>query len=92
VPTTLVGVVIAGIGTAVCAPTLISLAGRQVPAQRRGRAIATVTALSYLGFLAGPAYVGVIAGWAGLPAGLGAVAVVAVVLAVGAVAIPKPRS
>jgi MFS family permease len=77
----LVGIAVAGLGTSVCAPTVISLAGVWAGPERRGAAIATVTMIAYLGFLVGPAVVGVVSLLASLPAALAGVAAVAVLLA-----------
>jgi MFS family permease len=89
-PLALVGIAVAGLGTSVCAPTLIGLAGRIFPRQR-GSAVAGVTTLAYLGFLIGPAAVGLAAGAASLPAALAGVAAVAGVLAVGSRFAPVAR-
>jgi MFS family permease len=85
----LVGIGIAGLGTSVCAPTLISVAGSWAapkdgaePRTGTGEATSTVVTLSYLGFLVGPGLVGLIANGATLPTALGVVAIVAGVLAV----------
>jgi predicted MFS family arabinose efflux permease len=88
-PLALVGIAAAGLGTSVCAPTLIGLAGRLRP-RERGSAVSAVTTLAYLGFLVGPAAVGLAAGAASLPAALTGVAVVAAVLAAGARFAPVP--
>lgn len=77
----LVGIGIAGLGTSVCAPTIISMAGAWAGPQRRAGAISTVTTIAYLGFLLGPAAVGAAASAWSLPAALAAVAVLAVVVA-----------
>ena len=77
----LVGIALAGLGTSICAPTLIAIAGRQTPAERRGSGVSVVTLVSYLGFLLGPAAVGVMANATTLRAAFGAVAGVALLLA-----------
>jgi MFS family permease len=74
------GIVLAGLGTSVCAPVLISLAGRHAGAAARASAVSIVTTIAYLGFLVGPAIVGVAADAISLPAALGAVAGLAVLL------------
>jgi predicted MFS family arabinose efflux permease len=84
VPVGLAGIVLAGLGTAVCAPTIISLAGAAVAPAERGTAVSTVTTIGYLGFLVGPAAVGGLAAVANLRVSLTAVAGIAVVLAVAA--------
>ena len=73
---------LAGLGTSVCAPVLISLAGGHAGAAARASAVSIVTTIAYLGFLVGPAAVGVAADALSLPAALGAVAGLAVLLAV----------
>jgi hypothetical protein len=55
-----------------------------VGAAERGNAISGVTTLAYLGFLVGPAAVGLVAGAASLPAALVGVAGVALLLCAGA--------
>jgi MFS family permease len=76
----LLGIAIAGLGTSVCAPTLISLAGRTGSPGERGGAVSTVTTLAYLGFLLGPALVGVAADATTLRIALIGVAAVALLL------------
>ncbi len=87
----LAGIVLAGAGTSVCAPTIISLAGAAAPPEQRGAAVSTVTTLAYLGFLIGPAAVGGLAAAASLRTSLTAVAGLAVVLAAAVVVAPLPR-
>ncbi|MFC9687852.1 MFS transporter [Kribbella sp. NPDC056951] len=77
----LVGIAIAGLGTSVCAPTIISMAGAWAGPERRASAISTVTTIAYLGFLLGPAMVGAASSVWSLPTALGGVAVLAVVVA-----------
>ncbi len=81
-PLALLGIALAGLGTSVCAPTLISLAGRGTEPQLRGSAVSLVTTIAYLGFLVGPAAVGLVAGAASLRAALAGVAGLALLLAV----------
>lgn len=50
----LAGIAVAGLGSSVCAPTLVSLAGAWAGPQKRAAAVSTVTTLAYLGFLVGP--------------------------------------
>jgi len=80
----LAGFVIAGLGAGPALPTLLTAAGGG--ADPPGTALATVTTVSYLGFLASPAVVGQTAGLVGLPVALGCVAGLGVLLA-GAVAV-----
>jgi MFS family permease len=77
----LVGIGIAGLGTSVCAPTIIGMAGAWAGPERRAGAISTVTTIAYLGFLVGPAAVGGASTVWSLPVALGAVAVLAIVVA-----------
>jgi fucose permease len=77
----LVGIGIAGLGTSVCAPTIIGMAGAWAGPDRRAGAISTVTTIAYLGFLLGPAAVGAASSAWSLPAALGGVAVLAVLVA-----------
>lgn len=78
------GIAVAGLGTSVCAPTVISLAGAWAGPAQRGAAVSTVTTIAYLGFLVGPAGVGLAASLTSLPTALAGVAFVAVLLAVSA--------
>jgi predicted MFS family arabinose efflux permease len=87
----LVGVVAAGAGISICAPVLFSIAGRSVDEAVRGSAVSIVTTIAYLGFLIGPAAVGVVASTTALRTSLAAVAGVAVALALLAPA-STPRS
>ncbi|MFC6160877.1 MFS transporter [Kribbella jiaozuonensis] len=77
----LVGIGIAGLGTSVCAPTIIGMAGAWAGPARRAGAISVVTTIAYLGFLIGPAAVGAVSSQWSLPVALGGVAVLAVVVA-----------
>jgi MFS family permease len=77
----LIGVFLAGAAISVAAPTIFSLSGRSVAAADRGRAMATVTTIAYLGFLLGPPLVGAVAGAAGLRLALSVVALFALALA-----------
>jgi MFS transporter len=77
----LAGVVLAGGGISICAPILFSLAGRGADEAVRGAAVSIVTTIAYLGFLVGPAVVGLVADATTLRASLAAVAAVALALA-----------
>ena len=57
----LAGIVLAGAGISICAPVLFSIAGRSVDEAVRGAAVSIVTTIAYLGFLVGPAAVGLLA-------------------------------
>jgi MFS family permease len=61
VPVALIGLGVAAAGTAVLFPTLLSAATAHVDDGARGAATSVVSTVAYLGFLAGPVYVG---GWA----------------------------
>jgi hypothetical protein len=87
----LVGVVMAGAGISICAPVLFSVAGRGAEEAVRGAAVSIVTTIAYLGFLVGPAAVGLLASATALRTSLAAVAGVAMVLAILAPA-SAPRS
>lgn len=89
VPVALGGVLVAGAGISVAAPTLFSLAGRMAGPGERGRAMASVTTVAYLGFLVGPPLVGALAGAFDLRLALGAVAAVSVLLAALSLAVPR---
>jgi MFS family permease len=87
----LTGLALAAAGTAVLFPTLIVVLTARVPAGVRGTATSAVTTVAYLGFLAGPVYVGAWAGAVGLPGAMLAVAVLALVLAILAGATVRSR-
>lgn len=75
----LAGFVLAGLGAGPALPTLLATVGGA--ADPPGTALATVTTVSYLGFLASPAVVGQTAGLVGLPVALGCVAGLGALLA-----------
>ncbi|MGI5204638.1 MFS transporter [Spirillospora sp. CA-108201] len=77
-----IGLAVAAAGTAVLFPTLLRLVARNAGDDYRGRATSVVTTVSYLGFLAGPVYVGLWADAVGLRGAMVAVAGLAVVLLV----------
>jgi MFS family permease len=77
----LLGIVVTGLGLSVCAPVLIAMAGRTTTPERRGSAVSVVTTVAYLGFLFGPAAVGLVAHATSLRAALGGLAFVALALA-----------
>jgi MFS family permease len=81
-PIALAGIVVAGAGCSVCAPTLVSLAGRAAAPQERATVVGSLTTLMYLGFLVGPAAVGGLAEVATLRTSLGAVAGLGLLLSV----------
>ena len=57
----LTGIVVVGAGISICAPVLFAIAGRSVDEPVRGAAMSIVTTIAYLGFLVGPAAVGLLA-------------------------------
>jgi MFS family permease len=77
----LAGIALAAAGTAALFPTLMSVLAERAPERRRGTATSVVTAVAYLGFIAGPVYVGTWAGAVGLPGAMLAVAGLAAGLA-----------
>ena len=77
----LAGIALAGLGTSVCAPVLIGVAGARAGPGARANAVSIVTTLAYLGFLVGPATVGLAADALSLRAALGGVAGLALLLA-----------
>jgi MFS family permease len=81
VPVGLAGLALAAAGIAALFPTLVSVLTAMAPDERRGAATSAVTTVAYLGFLAGPVYVGTWAGAVGLPGAMVAVAGLAAGLA-----------
>jgi predicted MFS family arabinose efflux permease len=82
VPLALAGIFAAGAGCAVCAPTIVSVAGRAAGPHERATVVGSLTTLMYLGFLVGPAAVGGLAELATLRSSLGGVAALAFLLGV----------
>jgi MFS family permease len=85
----LAGMVVAGAGLALSAPTLFGLAGRLGGEGGRGSALSTVAILGYLGFLAGPALIGAVSGASSLRGGFLFLCAVAVLLAACAPALRR---
>lgn len=81
VVTALLGIALAALGTAMLFPTLLGRAVRDVPSRQRGAATSVAAATAYIGFLAGPACMGLIAGQAGIRSAFLVVALVAVAFA-----------
>lgn len=73
-PVALAGFAVAGIGLAPAVPTLLELAGRSATDDKRPTIVATISTVSYLGFMVSPPLVGGMAGWWGLPVALTVVA------------------
>ncbi|MFI7617249.1 MFS transporter [Nonomuraea terrae] len=81
-PLALVGIVAAAAGTSTLFPTLLSYGLRPVSDASRGRATSAISTLAYLGYVAGPAYFGLLADTTGVQkAFLGIAALTAVLLA-----------
>jgi predicted MFS family arabinose efflux permease len=72
------GLAVAAAGTGVLFPTLLGIVSRNVNETHRGRATSIVTTVSYVGFLLGPVYVGLVAEAIGLRGAMVAVAGLAV--------------
>lgn len=81
IPLALAGFVLGGGGISVAAPTLFGAAGRGASDAERGTAVASVTTISYLGFLAGPPLMGAVSGALDLRAGMTLLAGIALLLA-----------
>jgi predicted MFS family arabinose efflux permease len=81
-PIALAGLALAATGTSVLFPTLLSKSLRDVPDALRGRATSMIGTTAYLGFVLGPAYVGLLAGAVNLRGAMCGVAVLAVGFAV----------
>ena len=82
IPLALLGFAIGGAGVSLAAPTLFGAAGRGASEEERGSAVASVTTISYLGFLVGPPLIGGVSGATGLRVGIGLLAAIALALAV----------
>ena len=84
IPVALLGFALGGVGVSVAAPTLFGAAGRGASEAERGSAVASVTTISYLGFLAGPPLIGAVSGAVDLRAGLALLSAIALLLAAAA--------
>ena len=84
VPVAILGFFLGGAGISVAAPVLLGAAGRDKSEQERGGAVASVTTVSYLGFLAGPPLIGVVSGALDLRAGIALLAGVAALTSIAA--------
>ena len=89
-PVALLGLAVAGAGTSVLAPVLYSAVGSRAAPGRQGADLSRVTALGYVGFVAGPPLVGAVSAASSLPVALGSLAAVAVALAVGGPLLLRP--
>jgi len=83
-----IGCALVGLGVANIIPVLFS-AATKVPGVPLGRALAAVATTGYLGFLAGPPLIGVVAEAAGLAAALGLVSGACAFVALKASALPE---
>ena len=82
VPVAVAAFFVGGAGISIAAPALFGGGGRNAAPEERGRAVATVTTIGYLGFLVGPPFVGGAAEAVGLRAAFAALALVAVALVI----------
>jgi MFS family permease len=89
-PVALAGFAIGGAGISLAAPVFFGAPSYLASPAERGGAVATVTTMSYLGFLAGPALMGAVGATSGLRAIWLVLAGIAVALAatVGAATLP----
>jgi MFS family permease len=85
----ILGCAVVGLGIANVIPVLFSAAAR-VPGVEPGRGLAAVATTGYLGFLAGPPLIGVVAEAAGLGIGLGLVSAACACVALRAGTVPEP--
>jgi MFS family permease len=84
VPVAVIGFFLGGAGISVAAPVLFGAAGRGATGAERGRSVATVTTVSYLGFLGGPPLIGLVSGALDLRGGVALLAGIAVATSVAA--------
>jgi MFS family permease len=77
-----------GIGLSNIIPIVFSAAGR-LPGLAPGIGIAAVSTTGYFGFLAGPPLIGLVAEVSGLPIGLGLVAVLVSLIALGTMGLQR---
>jgi MFS family permease len=85
----LAGLFLAGVGISVGSPTLYGFAGRRVPASARGRMVAAVSGIAYVGLLGGPGLVGQLADLFTLRWAIGALAVLALLLGTGSLTLRR---
>lgn len=78
IPVGVLGFFLGGAGISVAAPVLFGAAGRGSAERERGSSVATVTTVSYLGFLSGPPLIGMVSGALDLRAGIALLAGIAV--------------
>ena len=80
VTSSLLALVVAGLGIGNVVPVLFAGGGRLEP-DAPGRGIAAVTAMGYSGFLAGPPIIGIVAQFTSLPLALGLTVLAALIIA-----------
>jgi MFS family permease len=80
-PVAVIAFFVGGAGISIAAPTLLGAGGRGASARERGKAVATVTTIGYLGFLVGPPLVGGVAEAVGLRTSFAVLALLAAGLA-----------
>jgi sugar phosphate permease len=85
----LAGLFLAGMGISVGSPTLYGFAGRRVPASARGRMVAAVSGIAYIGLLGGPGLVGQLADVFSLRWAIGTLAVIALVMGAGSLTLRR---
>lgn len=90
-PVAWAGIAVAGAGCSVCAPTILSIAGRAAAPHERATIVGSVTTIMYLGFLVGPAVVGGLAELTTLRISLGSVATLALLLSLASAVVRLPR-
>jgi MFS family permease len=78
IPVAVIGFFLGGAGISVAAPVLFGAAGRGATERERGSSVATVTTISYFGFLGGPPLIGMVSGALDLRAGIALLAGIAV--------------
>jgi fucose permease len=84
-----IGCGMVGLGISNVIPILFSAAGR-TPGLPTGTALAAVATTGYLGFLAGPPLIGIVAELVGLRVALGIVSTLCVLIAAGGGAVGRP--
>lgn len=90
VASALAGIFVAAGGVSVLAPAALGLAGRSVPPDQRGSAVATVGVIAYGGFFVGPAMLGFLSDGFGLRTAMASLAACALLaVAVGLAIAPR---
>jgi MFS family permease len=85
----LAGLFLAGAGISVGAPTVYGFAGRRVPASARGRTVAAVSGIAYVGLLGGPGLVGQLADLLSLRWAIGVLAAIALLMGAGSLTLRR---